>query len=84
MLNVGVLRFASARPSPSALSFPLISLLICAAYFLIEYISIAETSLTPSLPFWALLPTVVLYAVGKVCENVADHFIKNHTNKEKR
>ncbi len=68
MLNVGVLRFASVRYSFSVVLFPVVSLAACAIFLFAESIGTAYPFFVPVFPFWALLPTVILVAVGKCVE----------------
>jgi len=86
MLNVGVLRFASVRYSLSVVLFPLTSLAACALFLLVESIGTAYPFFVPVFPFWALLPTVILLAVGKCVElgvNRKEQKINSKTKQDK-
>ena len=68
VLNVGVLRFASVRYSPSVILFPIASLAAAALFLFIESVYKDYPFFVPEFPFWVLLPTVALVAVGRALE----------------
>ncbi len=70
MLNVGVFRFASARVSPYCVLFSFVSLLFFLGFYIIELFKAQTFFFYGELPFWALVPTVVLFGVGKTVESL--------------
>ncbi len=77
MLNVGVFRFASARPSRYFILFSVCSLLSFLGFLAVDFIQTQDRSFYGELPFWALIPTVILFGVGKTVEG----FVLSNKNK---
>ncbi len=69
MLNVGVFRFSFARFSVYSVLFALFSVFAVGCFLLIDFFQ-NGASLGGALPFWALVPTVILFAAGKITESV--------------
>ncbi len=69
MLNVGVFRFSSARFSVHSFLFALFSVLAIVLFFAIDFWQ-SGVLFGGELPFWVLIPTVVLFTTGKIMESI--------------
>lgn len=76
MLNVGVIALASAKVSRYSVLFCAFSVLAFAALVGIRMLLTQSTVFYGELPFWALIPTVVLIGVGKI----ANAFLSKNKN----
>lgn len=67
MLNVGVFCFASAHVSVYSVLFALLSVFAVAISVLLDFFQ-NGAAFSAVMPFWALIPTVVLVATGRITE----------------
>ena len=77
MLNVGVIVFGSAKVSRYSVLFCALSLLAFAAFLGVRMLLTQNIAFYGELPFWAMIPTVVLIAVGKIANAF---LLKNKNN----
>ena len=84
MLNVGVLRFSSARVSLWLLLFPVVSIAVSAGFLLLNGVQGGYPYIVAEFPFWALLPTVVMIGMGKMTELLMQRKARTSAEKDRR